>query len=300
MDQTTHKEQKPETRSPIAAGEANERRTRYETGLGVVGGGTMGLLLTIGFKILPAYTFVEKMLIITASLALGLASWMGLGAWRSIRRFTVVAIAAAAAIVCLCALSIVANNAGNEQGQPSAKVSGAPVHGSANPSGNATPRASPDASPSSSPQAGAPTGPRVYLADMSGDPASTTPPQTGTWGMLDHSYTHSIGYPGDCSTETVNYSLAGRYQRFQATVGLNDDADPEDQGTASSDGADFTVFANTGGGSMRSVSTGQAFWGHPITVSVSVAGATLLQLQTGSCFDSSSSVVVWGNASLLP
>ena len=70
MEQTTQRERGGEKGSPAAAGEANERRARYEAGLGVVGGGTMGLLLTIGFEILPASTLTEKMLIIVARLEL--------------------------------------------------------------------------------------------------------------------------------------------------------------------------------------------------------------------------------------
>lgn len=164
---------------------------------------------------------------------------------------------------------------------------------------------SPTASPSSSAQPSSSTGPPVYLADQPIDPGSTSPPQTGTWSMLHHSYARSIGYLGDnnvCGPDsaTISYGLGGRYQWFQATVGLNDDAAPADQEMASNTGADFTVQANTGGGSMRTIFDGQEWWGHPVQIQVSVVDATLLQLETNGCLSSSDSVAVWGSARLLP
>lgn len=300
MEQTTQRERGGEKGSPAAAGEANERRARYEAGLGVVGGGTMGLLLTIGFEILPASTLTEKMLIIVASLALGLASWIGFGAWHSIRRFVVVAVAAATAIVCMGALAIVANSSGDANDHTSASRSGVPVRSSANPPAAATHGAPSNASSSSSHDA-AIRGPRIYLADMTADPSNYDSPQPNTWKMVGMTYPHSLGYPGGfCSSDEISYSLGGHYQRFQATVGLNYDADLQDQDTASNDGANFTVKADTGGGGMKEVFSGHAFWDRPIKVDVPVAGATMLQLTTDACLNSSNSFAVWGSPSLLP
>lgn len=55
-----------------------------------------------------------------------------------------------------------------------------------------------------------------------------------------------------------------------------------------------------GGGAVQTIFDETEQWGSPFPVHLSVAGATMLELETNACFSDSSSVAVWGSASLLP
>jgi NPCBM/NEW2 domain-containing protein len=145
----------------------------------------------------------------------------------------------------------------------------------------------------------------VYLAALTG---KGDVPQSGSWTMLSHLYTHSLGYAGagGCgSTPSVNYALNGKYKSFDATVGVNDTADQADQGPpTTATQVHYTVYANPGGGQMTTVADVTAEWGNPQNIHVNVHGASLLTLQTSGdnpatclAFDSEA---VWGNARLLP
>ncbi len=104
-------------------------------------------------------------------------------------------------------------------------------------------------------------------------------------------YAHSVGFTGTCGPDTVIYHLNGRYQWFQATVGMDDSAELDQQ-------AEFIVYANPGGGPLRIISEMTALVGNPVKIRVSITGSTSLVIKTDDCL-SSPSAAVWGNASLV-
>ena len=114
--------------------------------------------------------------------------------------------------------------------------------------------------------------------------------------MEENAYPHSIGYPGECYGDSVNYDLKNTsYSWFVANVGVNDGADSMDQGTQ----VTFTVVVNPG----NTQYTRKATWGKPKPIRIAIHGATMLTLETITgmgCLESAGSVAVWGNARLLP
>lgn len=283
------------------AGDAERSQERYEKVVGGVSGGTMAVFLTVGFEILPTSTLTEKLLIIVACLGLGAAVWGGFGAWRSFRKFTVMSVSVAIAVVCLSALSIVAGNAGSSRAQASGGARDPGLQVAADQAGSSS------ASPVPAVSASSPlSGPPVYLADLTGDPESTTPPQRGSWTMAGKPYSNSLGYPassnaatGYMETDSVSYQLPPGYQWFAAMVGLNDEAGINDQGNADNQGAVFTVYDNVGG-SLHQVYQVHPVWGTPRAIQLNVSGATELRLSTDIMLEDNSSEAVWGTASVVP
>lgn len=149
---------------------------------------------------------------------------------------------------------------------------------------------------SPTPATSPPTNRPEYLSNMAGQVTSDNSPQTNSWTMQENAYPHSIGYPGECYADSVNYDLKNTsYSWFDATVGVNDDADQMDQGTQ----VTFTVIVNPG----NKQSTTTATWGAPRPIRIPIHGATMLTLETATglgCLESSGSVAVWGNARLIP
>ncbi len=288
--------QKPGDEAAAGQGDPDHGQERYEKIVSGVSGGTMAVFATVGLEILPVSTLTEKLLVIVACLGLGVAVWGGFGAWRSVRKFAVMSVSASIAVICLGALSIVAGNAESPQARASG---GAPDPGSrvaANQAGSSAASPAPTVSASSSP-----SGPPIYLADLAGDPGSTTPPQTDTWTMAGKPYSNSLGYPAPFSveTESVSYQLPRGCQWFEAMVGLNDEAGTDDRGNADNQGAVFTVYANVGG-SLHQVYQVQPVWAKPRPIQVSVAGATELMLSTDNMLEDSGSEAVWGSARVVP
>jgi len=133
----------------------------------------------------------------------------------------------------------------------------------------------------------------TYLADMTASGANT--PDVSSWDLLGHAYTHSIGFSDTCGDAyAVNYDLNGKFQDFDATVGVND----SDQST-SNEQAQFTIYGNPGGGPARKLREVPASWGAPVSISnLSVRGATLLTLVTADPNSCVMGEMVWGNARL--
>jgi hypothetical protein len=144
---------------PEAPGETDET---YERSLGwyatvvTITTGIFGVLLSIGLNLLPTATLGEKSLVIGACLALAAASFIGVGAWRSARRFAATAAVTALAIVSLAVLSIAADLSRAGEGQADGPLS-VPLTGS---------------SGSGASQSSAPSG-SVYLSgNFAGEPGT--------------------------------------------------------------------------------------------------------------------------------
>jgi NPCBM/NEW2 domain len=263
--------------------------------------GVFGVLTGIGLLLLPKDTPTELLLILSACAALSTGSVVGFRAWKSAARFAASAISAGMAIICLAALSMAANDA--PRISPAATDTAGPTPPPAAAS-QSSPAASASASGSSSPATAGPPlgGSPEYLADMSYQVATgTNSPQTNTtdtpWSLGGTPYPNSIGYAGDVSTDSVNYTIKGSpYGWFDATVGVNDNAAVSDQGIQ----VQFTVIVNPG--NRQYTETVQ--WDQPATFHVNIRGAAMLTLETNTFFNdinlSSSSYAVWGNARLAP
>ena len=190
-----------------AAEESERQQGRYVAAVGTAGG-VLGGLLSIGLTILPESTLLEKTLIILACLALSAASWAGFGAWRSAPRFATASVSAGLAIVCLCALSVTANNG----------VAHIPAQGSGKSPGNAvgeSGKAAPAVTSGASSPSFAGSSPSSALSGTASSPAASTitathsskwlidlQPSTsdllnGAWSIGGVNYQHSLGY-SDC------------------------------------------------------------------------------------------------------
>jgi hypothetical protein len=138
----------------------------------------------------------------------------------------------------------------------------------------------------------------AYLTTVPGQASSDSDTlQNGQWTILGTTYPHSVGYNGTDSVESISYSLKGKsYSWFDATVGVNDDADTLNQDTPIT----FTVMLSPG----DTQATYTASWHKPQSIHLPLHGATLLTLQTDTTGGLYSlfpgSVAVWGNARLTP
>ena len=139
----------------------------------------------------------------------------------------------------------------------------------------------------------------VYLASMNGQAANDSDtPQIHQWTMQGTAYPNSIGYDGTYSVESVQYDLKGTHDSwFDATVGINDEADTLNQGEQFG----FTVIMNPG----NRQSTYNASWDQPTPIHLALDGATVITLQTDTSGGTDfslfpGSVALWGNARLTP
>jgi hypothetical protein len=128
-------EKKPDTN------EDQEQRFREPLSFGMSVAGTVAAFVA-GFGILPSSTWAEKAFILVTAIGVSGAIIFGIGAWRSGRRFMLMAISASLAFTSLAALSVAAQTASSAQGtvsSPSADTSqpasGAPT-GSPGPTGS--------------------------------------------------------------------------------------------------------------------------------------------------------------------
>ena len=265
--------------TPKAPDDAQERSLAgYATIVGVVTG-LFGMLLGVGFILLPAATMQEKLLIIGACLAVSAAGATGAGARRSPRGFGPTMVAGGLAIACLADLSIAAADgakattvaSGSHQAARTARpsvTSGAPAMPSLSSSPTPTPTLSASSTPrvTQSGQSVMPSPPdsstetttsqpgTVYLSNLQ-DSADTGAPQARPWTVDGVSYSHSLFYTGNqmCvpNGNSVTYDLSGSYDNFRAEVGVAGSSST-DQGTPFS----FTVNWGTSPASSRS-------WGTP-------------------------------------
>jgi len=109
-------EKKPDT------DEDQEQRFRDPLSFGMSVVGTVAALVA-GFGILPSSTLAEKVLIFVTVIGVSGAIIFGMGAWRSGRRFLLMAISAGLAFTCLAALSVVTETVSSAQGPPSPDTS---------------------------------------------------------------------------------------------------------------------------------------------------------------------------------
>jgi hypothetical protein len=89
--------------------EESARRVRQPVSFGMCVAGTVAAFVA-GFGILPSSTLAEKAFILVIASALSGAIIAGIGAWRSVKRFVIMAIFASLAFVCLAALAVAAQN----------------------------------------------------------------------------------------------------------------------------------------------------------------------------------------------
>lgn len=108
MQRETEHQQEISPERP-AEDEEPERRVREPLSFGMSIAGTVAAFVA-GFGILPSSTLAEKTFIFIIAIALSGAIISGIGAWRSVKRFVVMAISASLAFVCLAALAVAAQD----------------------------------------------------------------------------------------------------------------------------------------------------------------------------------------------
>jgi hypothetical protein len=296
--------------------EDTKRSFGYYAAVISVWSAVFGASFTIGLLFLPKRTTSEQLLIFGACATLSTGSVVGFRAWKSATRFAASATSAGLAIVCLATLAFAANDAprlpigaaaaARSTGSHAAASRSASTSNNATPANSTTPVPSASASGSPGPTtAGASSSDSPeYLADIQSESqtaADSSSPQTNTtnipWSLGGTPYLNSIGYAGDCATDSVNYPVTGsRYASFDATVGVNDTAAEDDQDVP----VQFTVIVDPG--NQQTIKTAQ--WDDPAVFHVDIHDATMLTLETttdyqGNCL-SNFSYAVWGNARLVP
>jgi hypothetical protein len=322
----------------VASGDHSDEHERslgqYATVASIVSG-PFGMLLGVGFILLPSATAREKLLVTGAALAISVAGLTGIGAWRSPRRFGLTMIAGGLAIVCLADLSIEAGEGARVRAQAAgggvrtsstlrtrpATVASAASHSGA-PSASTTPIrrirvlrgptappssvSSDSRSPTPPPHSPPPTsghGATVYLDDLTTGQAPVqgeVSPTHGAWHINAKEYAKSLGYKAMCSpsTESIIYDFTRPYQSFNAEVGVVPYEDPRGD---VNNVATFTIEARTGSGSFTQLNAASAEIGRPAPLYAKIpSGATALQLITriedAACM--SHSDTVWGNPQL--
>ena len=245
------------------------------------------MLATAGMLTLPSATIGEKAFIIGVCVALSVAGRAGAGLWQRKPRFDATVIAAGGlAIACLGGLAVTASSESGDR-PPAAGIASPP-------SSPASPGASSLASPTLSVGQTSGTAPQ-YLVGLHSDPGTTDDPQTGTWNIQRRNYPNSIGYQAIKHEEVVTYQLHHPYCRFEATVGLNEGADAEDDGTPVS----FTVSAKLNDRRMVQFEYPGVKWLNPEPINVTICGATTLILETfpgGHGLFGRDTIAVWGDA----
>lgn len=136
-----------------------------------IAAGTFSVTTLFGLTLLPVNTQGQRALVLIACLALGVAAYSGVGAWRSFRRFTSMTLSASVALVCFAGLSITTDSAGRDRPSAGGTLTGLPTSEVPVAEGSRageSPPSSPDA-PTSFPPNEIPT------------ESPSDPPAAGTW-----------------------------------------------------------------------------------------------------------------------
>jgi hypothetical protein len=273
----------PDEEPPGAPREIDET---YERSLGwyatvvAITTGIFGALLAIGLTILPTATLGEKSLVVGACLALAAASFIGVGAWQSARRFAATAAVTALAIASLAVLSIAVDLSGVGQGQPS----GPP----AEPSG------------SGALQSSAPSG-STYLSENFPGTASQPQdyPANNPYYLGGTNYVSSLGYPALCRPDVsaplkITYSIGSAFRYLTAELGLTD-VGPQRQ----NEQATFEVDEIMNDGTSKVGKKVTVQYGHPVRFTWNIEGSGVIILSTAVSDCIAGSVAVWGSARLV-
>ena len=272
--------------APGETDETNERSLGWYAAVVAITTGIFGALLGIGLNLLPTATLDEKSLVIGACLALAAASFIGVGAWQSARRFAATAAVTALAIVSLAVLAIAADLSGAAEGQADGPLSGA----STGPSGSGTSQSS------------APSGTDYVSGNLQGDPGQGQPgPDDGIYHLGGIGYVRSLGYPALCRLDAsgplkVTYPLSSPYRYLTAELGLTD-AYPQ---KGENEQATFEVDEGMNNGSSKENKQVTVHYGHPVRFTWNIEGAATVTLLTHGSDCIIGSVAVWGNVLLVP
>jgi hypothetical protein len=261
-----------------------------------------GATYAASLGILPSSTLAEKFLSFLDSVALSIAGTMGVGAWRSGKRFSVTVISAGLSITFLAMLSIVAAS----QGRINARAMNSP-----NTRGIGQTKGTKPAviSPSEASAAASPSTPATSPTSVVGDPlylagsltGSGSAWENGRWKLSGVTYAHSLGDPDPCMAsdpDSVTYQLNDSYSKFIATVSVADNADPIDRYTPLAFEVDGSPNTD---GSTNELGTKSAQWHQPAKMTIPLPkGTNSLTLAISEPGDCESSVGVWGNAEVLP
>jgi len=238
--------------------------------------GILGALLAVGFELLPASTVLEKSYIVIASLALSIAAFSGIGAWKSGRRFAFTATSTGLAIICLAGLSVAAQARPAQSSQASdPPMSSTPDSTQPNTASPTTkPSASvPTANPSPASSPGTPGGGSQSLIDMTPVPGSNS--QSGQQTVDGQSYQQTLydtwddyNCDGSYAPSSTTYNLDYKYRQFRVVVGLSENSPPGDT-------IQFSVLIdNQEKGVSPTLQAGQTQ-----TLNLNVAGAYRITLQ---------------------
>lgn len=277
------------------------RRQTEKVGLVItITGGVFGVLAVAGLALLPSSTWGEKFLVLGASLALSLAVFTGIGAWRSARRFAFTASAEGITVICLAALSIVAASKATTP-QNGSSLSTPPASQQTTPRPSTEPSTSIPASATSSPRVSS-TGTSSQDASASQSLISMTPVSGSTSSFAvgpqtvnGHQYQevlYDVTQQNDteCGSYNVDedtFNLDRRYHDFRVTVGVADSAPLGDTVT-------FTfLLDNQQKGPSPTLPAGETL---PIDINVSGVFRITLQDYCSSANSSGNQVVaVWIN-----
>jgi hypothetical protein len=221
------------TVKPAAAPSEDPSRLTERAGVVIsIVTGVLGVLLAVGFALLPTATGADKIYIVIASLALSVAAVSGIGAWRSGRRFAFTAISTGLALICLAGLSVAAQ-AGPVQAPQSENTptgdSPTSVQQTTTSPTIAPSTSSPTPNPSHISQSTATNSGSQSLTDMTPVSGSSSSFQSGPQSVEGKSYQQTLYDTWDdyqCgpsySPDTETYELNYKYRQLHVTVGLAD------------------------------------------------------------------------------
>ena len=194
--------------------------------------GVAGVVGAIAFELLPTSTVTDKVLVTAAWLAISVAFFWGIGAWKSARRFTITSISALVSTTCLAALSVAAQNSMSptENHSYQSPITSPSFPSSASPSPQATAH-------TTTMQAAAPQEPKS-LADLAPVTSNATY-QVGSQTLNGRQYQQAIydEWQGSQGSEPVcegpggpatysTYYIGYKYRNFSVTIGLADSSAP--------------------------------------------------------------------------
>ncbi|MFI9031112.1 NPCBM/NEW2 domain-containing protein [Streptomyces sp. NPDC053560] len=154
-----------------------------------------------------------------------------------------------------------------------------------------------DGTPGETPRAGTSTEPSTAPPGAVGDMNFTGDTWSrGTWLLGGSTYPHSLGLKTPChSREKVVIPLPGTYERFTATVGMDDDTL---QDISYIDEPQFDIYADRNadglGDKKELIASRTVEPDKPATINAPLNGAKqlLLQIDTQKCY---TTTLVWGN-----
>ncbi len=283
-------------------GQEDSDRLREKVGVVIgIATGILGALLTVGLTFLPASTLAEKSYIFLACLSLSIVAVSGIGAWKSLRRFTITASFTSIAIMCLSALAISAANpvaVAHEVNRNSSPGVRQPKRSTSVPIDK--PHSSPEATSSrgiSGTQRGA--GSSQSLLDMTAiDPADSLL-VSGYQTVNTRQYQQTLfdntldEYGcGDDDPDSTSYNLGRKYAYFHAIVGLADSS-------PSGDAVTFDVLVD---GQRKGIAP-TLYVGQTAILNIDITGAFRITLQDlcTAAQDSSNNnsiTAVWANPSV--